>query len=263
MTFQLSGNAPQIYEDIMVPLWFGRWGAALVEALALDSGETVLDVACGTGVTTRMAARKVGPQGRVMGLDINAGMIAKARELAADLDILWLEHDVCNSGLGTATIDVVMSQHGYHYFPDKPAALAEFLRVLVPGGRMALSIWDGHSPYSKALCSAVERHMSPDIARKQRSQRETPSADELADQLSLAGFSTVRVERQELVIDVPSAREFVPLHLGSMPIAGAFHALADDRKRALIDDVANELGAFSKGDRLVYPDAVHVAMGTK
>ena len=263
MSFQLTGSAPEIYEEVMVPLWFARWADALVETVALRPGDAVLDVACGTGVTTRLAHDRVAPGGRVTGLDINASMIAKARDLAAAMDIDWLEADACDSGLEAATIDAVISQHGYHYFPDKPGALREFLRVLRPGGRMALSIWDGHSPYTRAVCSAVERHISPEIARKQRSQRETPSAIELADQLRAAGVSGIRVERTELAIDVPSAREFVPLHLGSMPIAGAFHALPDDRKRALIDEVEDAMGAFRKGNRLVYPDAVHVAIGTR
>jgi ubiquinone/menaquinone biosynthesis C-methylase UbiE len=263
MSFQLTGTAPQIYEEVMVPLWFARWAGALVETAALRSGEAILDVACGTGVTTRLAHERVAPEGRVTGLDINASMIAKARELAAGTDIAWLEADVCDSGLGSGTMDAVISQHGYHYFPDKPAALAEFLRVLVPGGRMALSIWDGHSPYTRAVCAAVERFISPEIAARQRAQRETPSAGELADQLHQAGFSDIRIERTELSIDVPEASEFVPLHLGSMPIAGAFHALPDDRQRALIDEVDDAMNAFRRGNRLVYPDAVHVAMGTR
>lgn len=263
MTFQLAGNAPEIYEKVMVPLWFGRWAKALIDVLALRSGENVFDVACGTGVTTRMAREKVAPGGSVTGLDINTAMIAKAKELAAGQDIEWLEGDASNSGLSSETIDVVMSQHGYHYFSDKSGALKEFRRLLVPGGRVALSIWEGHSPYTEAVCTAVERHLSPEIAHKQRSQRQTPSADELREQLSKAKFSDVRIMKQELQIDVPAAREFVPLHLGSMPIAGAFDALPDDRKAALIGEVENEMRPYEIGDRLVYPDAVHVALGIR
>lgn len=263
MTFQLAGNAPEIYEKVMVPLWFGRWADALIDLLALQPGENVLDVACGTGVTTRLAWDKVAPGATVMGLDVNASMIAKAKELATGREIVWLERDAADSGLGSETVDVVMSQHGYHYFPDKPAALAEFKRVLAPGGRMGLSIWDGHSPYTRAVCRAVERHISREIAVKQRAQRQTPSADELANQLSESGFSEVRIVRQELSIDVPAARVFVPLHLGSMPIADAFDALPEDRKVALIEDVETEMSPYARGDRLVYPDAVHVALGTR
>ena len=262
MTFQLAGRAPEIYETVMVPLWFGRWAEALVDTLDLVPGETVLDVACGTGVTTRLADGRVAPGGHVIGLDVNAGMIAKARELSAGQDIAWLEKDVCDSGLGDDAVDVVLSQHGYHYFPDKPGALQEFARVLRPGGRMALSIWDGHSPYTRAVCAAVERHISPEIAARQRAQRQTPPAAALAEQLEQAGFADVRIERQELAIDVPPARDFVPLHLGSMPIADAFGALPADARQALIDDVETGMAPFVVGDRMIYPDAVHVAMGT-
>jgi ubiquinone/menaquinone biosynthesis C-methylase UbiE len=263
MTFQLAGNAPELYERVMVPLWFGRWAEALLDLVAPQPGETVLDVACGTGVTTRMAKRHVGAQGRVDGLDINAPMLARAQELASGQDINWIESDVCDSGLHPATYDAVISQHGYHYFPDKPGALKEFHRLLAPGGRLAFSVWDGHSAYTEALCSAVERHISADIARKQRGQRETPSPDDLVRSVTDAGFTDVTVERQELVIRVPAARDFVPLHLGSMPIAGAFQALADDEKDRLVADVEEALRDHVEGGELIYPDAVNVAISRK
>lgn len=263
MTFQLAGNGPQIYEDVMVPLWFGRWAEALLDVVSLQTSEHVLDVACGTGVTTRIAKAKVGPDGRVDGLDINAPMLVKAKDLAGDLDINWIESDVCDSNMPSETYDVILSQHGFHYFPDKVRALTEFLRILVPGGRLAFSIWDGHSPYTKAICDAVEHHISPEIAKKQRSQRQTPSANDLKEQVAAQGFSDVVVHRQELMIDVPLAPEFVPLHLGSMPIAGAFFGLAEDAQKALIDEVAEALTDYVHRDQLVYPDAVHVVIGYK
>lgn len=263
MSFQLSGNAPEIYEKIMVPLWFGRWAEALLTFVSLKTGETVLDVACGTGVTTRIAKRDVGSDGRVIGLDINGGMLAKARELAADMDITWIESDVIETGLSEHSVNAVISQHGYHYFPDQPAALAEFNRVLVPSGRIAMSIWDGHSVYTKAICSAAEKFISPEIARKQRSQRETPSAERLIASFSEAGFRNVAVVRQELLIKVPLAAKFVPLHLGSMPIASSFHKLPDEKKEELIADVADALRGNIVGDQLVYLDVVNVVTGTK
>lgn len=263
MSFQLSGSAPEIYENSMVPLWFGRWAEALLTFVSLKTGETVLDVACGTGVTTRIAKRDVGSDGRVTGLDINAGMLAKARELADDMDITWIESDVIGTGLPKDSFNAVISQHGYHYFPDQPAALKEFYRVLAPSGRIAMSVWDGHSDYTKALCSAVEKFISPEIANKQRAQRETPSADRLIVGVSEAGFRSVAVARQELSIKVPLAATFVPLHLGSMPIANAFHSLPNEDKEALIADVAHTLSGQVVDDQIVYLDAVNVVTGVK
>lgn len=247
----------------MVPLWFGRWADELVNVLTLQTSERVLDVACGTGVTTRIAKQKVGASGRVDGLDINAPMLAKAKDLSQDLDINCIESDVCNSGLTGDTYDVIVSQHGYHYFPDQPAALRECHRLLKRGGRIGFSVWDGHSAYTKALCAAVERHISPEIVAKQRAQRQTPSADDLREQVVHAGFSDVRVHRQEILIDVPKPAEFVLLHLASMPIAGAFLALSKDAKANLVADVSTGLADCMRENRLFYRDAVHVAIGYK
>jgi ubiquinone/menaquinone biosynthesis C-methylase UbiE len=263
MSFQLSGRAPEIYENVMVPLWFGRWAEALIELVDPKNGEKILDVACGTGVTTRLVKEKVGPTGHVTGLDINAGMLIKARELAADLDIEFNESDVVDTTLQSNSFSAVISQHGYHYFPDQAAALAEFYRVLMPQGRIAISIWDGHSAYTEAICHAVEKFISPEIARIQRSQRITPSASDLTKQLSDAKFERVEIVRQQLNIKVPKPSEFVPLHLGSMPIAQAFIDLPDDQKDALISDVENSMSDYIKGDQMMYPDAVNVATGIK
>lgn len=263
MSFQLSGSAPEIYENTMVPLWFGRWAEALLTFVSLKSGEAVLDVACGTGVTTRIAKHDVGHDGHVTGLDINAGMLTKAREMAANMDIIWIESDVIGTGLPEKSFNAVISQHGYHYFPDQPAALKELYRVLAPSGRIAMSIWDGHSAYTNAICSAVEKFISPEVAAKQRSQRETPSADRLIASVSEAGFRNGTVIRQELLIKVPLAAEFVPLHLGSMPIANAFRSLPDAEKEALVADVAHVLRGHVVDSQIVYPDAVNVVTGVK
>lgn len=263
MSFQLSGGAPEIYENTMVPLWMGRWAEALLALVSLKVGESVLDVACGTGVTTRIAMHDVGVGGRVTGLDINAGMLAKANDLAPSMGIIWMESDVRKTGLPSDSFDAIISQHGYHYFPDQPAALSEFFRVLAPEGRIAMSAWDGHSPYTKAICSAVEKFISPEIAKIQRSQRETPSADTLKQSFVEAGFHNVDVVRQELSIKVPLAAEFVPLHLGSMPIADAFHSLSDEEKGHLIADVSRTLEDYIVGNKIIYPDAVNVVTGRK
>ena len=263
LRFQLSGGAAEIYEKVMVPLWFGRWAEQLLDVAALQPGEVVLDVACGTGVTTRLAKQSVGETGGGTGLDINAPMLQVARDVAAGLEIEWIESDVSDSGLASDSFDAVISQHGYHYFPDKVRALAELRRILSPGGRIVMSIWNGHSAYTHALCDAVERHISPEVASKQRGQRLTPSPDNLKTALHDAGFKDAGVKTQTLEISVPVAREFVPLHLGSMPIAAAFHALGEAEKQNLVNDVEEALSAYAVGDRLVYTDTVNVAFGRK
>jgi len=263
MSFQLIGNAPDIYEKVMVPLWFDHWASSLLGLVSLKPGERVLDVACGTGVTTRIARREVGKNGHVTGLDINAGMLTKASELASDLDINWMQSDVVDTRILSSTFNVIISQQGYQYFPDQAAALKEFLRILAPSGRIAMSTWDGHSDYTAALCNALEKFISIEIAEKQRSQRETPSATTLVEDLSDAGFQNVSVIRQELDIAVPLPAEFVPLHLGAMPIASVFQSLPEDLQEALIDEVSHSMRGHIVDDQMVYKDAVNVVIGVK
>ena len=77
--WQVTAEAAKLYERYPARYILGPWAPLLVDAAALASGERVLDVACGTGLVARMAAQRVGPAGRVVGVDLNPGMIAVAR----------------------------------------------------------------------------------------------------------------------------------------------------------------------------------------
>src|SRR5215216_2179347 len=78
--WQLDGSAPELYERYLVPAITSIWAADLIERAAPKADDRVLDVACGTGAVTRLAAQHV-TVGRVIGLDLNAGMLAVARSL--------------------------------------------------------------------------------------------------------------------------------------------------------------------------------------
>ena len=78
---QVGGNAAEVYERHLVPAMFAPWAPGIVAAAHVRPAERVLDVACGTGVVTRLAAARVGGAGRVVGLDLHAAMLAVARAL--------------------------------------------------------------------------------------------------------------------------------------------------------------------------------------
>jgi len=140
--WQLRGNAAELYERYVVPYILGPWAPGLVELAALQPGEHVLDLACGTGVVARLAATKVEPTGHVTGLDLNAAMLAVARSLPPPpgTSITWVEGSAVAMDLPDASFDVILYQQGFQFFPDQPAALREMHRVLVPGGRVLLSV---------------------------------------------------------------------------------------------------------------------------
>lgn len=77
-TGQVGPTAARVYQDFFVPSLFGAWAEPVADAAGLRPGQRVLDVGCGTGVHARAAARRVGPTGRVVGVDPNEGMLAVA-----------------------------------------------------------------------------------------------------------------------------------------------------------------------------------------
>lgn len=141
--WQVAGSAPENYEEYLVPVIFGPWGNDLLTVAALRPGEHLLDVACGTGIVARLAAEKVGPTGKVVGVDINPGMLAAARKSSASATIDWREGNAMALPLPDVTFSVAVCQQGLQFFPDRAAALREMHRVLMPRGRLVVSCWKG------------------------------------------------------------------------------------------------------------------------
>src|SRR5215470_6682796 len=130
--WQIEGSAAELYERYLVPAVTALWAADLVWRAAPQRGERVLDVACGTGVVARLAARTMGA-GHVVGLDINAEMLAVARaQPAGPAPIEWREASALQLPFPDRAFDLVLCQLGLQFFPDRARALQEMLRVLVP-----------------------------------------------------------------------------------------------------------------------------------
>ena len=139
-TFQLSVEAAEVYEARFVPAIFGEWAPHLVEAAGVAPGQAVLDVACGTGVVARTAADRMGGRGRVVGLDLNEGMLAVAGRLRPDIE--WRQGDAAALPFEARCFDAVLCQAALMFFPDRAGALREMARVATPGGTLAVQVWD-------------------------------------------------------------------------------------------------------------------------
>ena len=112
----------------------------------LDPGKSVLDVACGTGVLACAAADRVGPSGAVVGLDPSEEMLAVARR--KDDTIEWLMGHAEAIPFPDESFEAVLSQFGLMFFENKATSLREMMRVLRPGGHLAVAVCDclEHSP---------------------------------------------------------------------------------------------------------------------
>ena len=260
--FQVSNSAAELYERYAVPYVLGPWAPELVELAALQPGDRVLDLACGTGVVARLAAAQVGSTGQVIGLDLNAGMLAVARALPPPTGaaIAWTEGSAMAIDLADRSVDVVLCQQGLQFFPDRRTALREMHRVLVPGGRLVLSVWKSAGPYNTAVGNALERHVDSDTAMKYRANRMVPGAEQLQRLLVEAGFGAVHVRSSRMTIALPPIEQFVLDHLSSSPVAAAVSALTDAKRAALAADVRTVLHSYADGHGVAVPDETNIAV---
>jgi ubiquinone/menaquinone biosynthesis C-methylase UbiE len=112
--WQFVGSVPENYERYLVPSIFASWAEDLVEMAALRAGERVLDIACGTGIVARIAARKLGGSGSVLGLDLSAPMLEAAHAAAEGMAVEWREGSAVKLPLADAAFDVAFCQQGLH-----------------------------------------------------------------------------------------------------------------------------------------------------
>jgi len=265
--YQISGAGARMYERYATQ-YMGQWAPDLIDIAALQPGERVLDLACGTGLLARLATPLVGPAGHVTGLDINAEMLAVAREIAPEHGALieWIEGSAVAMTFEDASFDVIVCQQGLQFFPDREAALREMLRVLVPGGRVALSVWKSPSPYNRAVGNALEQLAGAETAdqyRAGRRPRMAPSADTLHEMAVAVGFRAVDVLSRTRTIRHPAIETFVLNHLAGHPAGATLATLGEESRAEFARLVRSGLADYAVGDGVAYPDEVNIVTGRR
>jgi ubiquinone/menaquinone biosynthesis C-methylase UbiE len=229
--WQLAGSAPEVYARDLVPAIFGPWAPILVEFAAPKPGERVVDIACGTGVVAKAAAERVGPAGRVVGVDLNPGMLAIARSQSGSstaAPIEWHEASAEALPLPDGSCDIAYCQLGLQYFPDRARALNEMRRVLAPGARVALLVWRSidHSPGFAALASVLDRHVGAAAGAVMRAPFVMEDAAEIESLLAAAGFRDIVIGQRVGTVCFTSIERMVQCQVAGSPLAGTWPPLA-------------------------------------
>jgi ubiquinone/menaquinone biosynthesis C-methylase UbiE len=201
--------------------------AEYLSLLEIGSGQRVLDIGCGSGVIARDVARRVQPNGRVVGIDSSPALIAAARELTTATDgatsITFREGDCRALPLADDSFDVVIAATVLTHVPDGHRAILEMARVVRPGGRVGVFDFDGDG----LLVAHPDRDMTRRIvaAFSDHSAVNGWLVRELPGLFKGAGLKDIRV------------RGFMPLEQHE----GSFYARMGERAAA----VALEVGAIT------------------
>lgn len=262
-TFQLNDSAAQVYEEQKVPAMFAPLARATLDAFSVTEKDSVLDVACGTGILARLVREKCGPGVRVAGVDLNQGMIDAARLITDGFEppIRWGIADATQLPFNEGEFTVVFCQQGIQFFPDDQAAAVEMRRVLQANGRAAITVWAGVSPFFRALASAIERHVDASAAKQSLAPFSYDGAQRLPLILAAAGFKDVQVETitVDRVIGEPATS--IPKEIMGNPVGPAVAAKGDAILRAIADEVECECSRFKRGVELVVPQEAHLVTG--
>jgi len=185
----------------MLDAMIGPLGRHTLDRARIAPGETVLDVGCGCGDTTLELARRVGPDGHVLGIDVSAGMVARAAEAAraAGLRNVGFENaDAQTHGLPRGHFDVVYSRFGIMFFADAAAAFTNLRAALRPGGRLALVCWQAlrENPWLAVPLEAAARHLTlpPPPAPDAPGPFSFADPERVRGILTRAGFDRVFIE---------------------------------------------------------------------
>lgn len=213
---------------------YERGAAEFIARLGLSVGETVLDVACGTGNLTIPAARA---GALVTGLDIAANLLEQlgARAAAEGLPVTLDEGNCEQLPYGDARFDTVMTMFGA-MFPGRPErAAAELVRVCRPGGRIVMANWTSHGFIGEMLRTTVT-HLPPPVGVPSPLQW----GEEAVVRERLGALAEIRFTRRMMTFEYPFSAAAVVDHFRTWygPTKRAFDALGTEAAEALRRDLA-------------------------
>jgi ubiquinone/menaquinone biosynthesis C-methylase UbiE len=227
----------------------------LLDRAAAQPGERILDVGCGCGATTIAFAGRVAPDGFVLGIDISAPMLARARQIAPQgLPLDFVLADATVHSFAPAGFDLLVSRFGVMFFADPVVSFTNLRRALRPAGRVAFACWrePRDNPWMMTALQAVYQH----VPKMPRPEPEDPGPFSFAAQervhriLVQAGFSGIAMEPCDLSLDVAIGRGLEAAVEGALEIGPASRALEGapgEVRAAAKDSIRDALAPFVRG----------------
>jgi ubiquinone/menaquinone biosynthesis C-methylase UbiE len=261
-------DVPKHYEHLFVPRFFTQWGEYLLTRTGAFIGARVLDVACGPGTVTRLAAARVGVNGRVTGADISSGMLEVARSKGAvpgGVAIEYIESPAAPLAVKESAFDVALCQQGFQFFPDRVAAARELHRVLSSNGTAGVAVWTSleRNPLFAMIHAALEDVLGKEVADWLRPPFSWPSLSDVEDTLRAGGFGKVRGETMRFPVVFEGGPAQVSKLVRATPFWGLVDAAPEANRAKLDGTIQAGARAFMDGQRVRSELESNVVVATK
>jgi ubiquinone/menaquinone biosynthesis C-methylase UbiE len=249
-------SVPRAYDEFLRPRLFEPWAKLLLDAVDLRASESVLDIATGPGTVARLAAVRVGPQGRVLATDIAQPMldIAKAKALLPGAaEIHYQLSPATPLPSPSAAFDVVLCQQGLQFFPDRIGALREMRRVLKPGGRVGIAVWveiERNQLY-QAYHAALRATAPAQLADLITAPFSWPSGSTLKSAAEEVGFRDIRLLTPSLPMVLEAGVEQAVQTFAGTPVAPGVAELPQEVQNAVFDRMRQEMTKLLKNGKVV------------
>lgn len=258
---QVAASAAEIYEQFFVPALFAEWPARILSVANAQAGDTVLDVACGTGILARTAVDWVGPNGKVIGLDINEGMLAVARQKAPEIS--WQEGSAESLPFEAESFDRVVSQFGLMFFADPVKAITEMGRVVRPGGSLAIAVWDSlaATPGYAVVVEMLAELFGPQVAQAIEAPYALGDTNKLAALFAAAGMHDITIHTLPGTARFASVEDWIYTDIKGWTLADVIDEAGYKKLRAY---APQKLARFVKADGSVaFRAPAHIVAVTK
>jgi ubiquinone/menaquinone biosynthesis C-methylase UbiE len=221
---RFSGSIPEAYDRYLGPMFFQPYAEDLAGRLEVKEHGSILELACGTGILTRVLRTRLPSAVKLIATDLNEPMFRNAATKFGEGETVdWLQADACSLPFGDSMFDAVVCQFGIMFVPDKALAAREAHRVLKPGGRFLFNVWDAmqHNELARLTHQTIAGFFDNDPPTFYQVPFGYHDQDEISRVLEQAGFREVQIEVVAKVSEAGRAEDAATGLVQGNPVAAA------------------------------------------
>src|SRR6266404_1133795 len=238
---QFAGSIPEAYDRYLGPVLFRPYAEDLVARLKLEENSSVLEVACGTGILTRILQDRLPATAKLVATDLNEPMIqTAAKKFRQGEAIEWQQADASSLPFDDRSFDAVVCQFGIMFVPDKALSAHEAHRVLKPGGVFLFNVWDAleHNALGRIAHETISSFFEKDPPTFYQVPFGYHDQGEIKRLLAEAGFRDVRIDVVAKVGGASRAEDAAQGLVRGNPVAVAI----TERDPSLLPVITNAVG---------------------